>query len=144
MKKVFLDANIVIDALIEEGEDMYNALKILSLVDEGRIFAYCSALSLGTVSYFMDKKKIDSQEIIRQLNIFCGYCTPTRVDATVVRQALDSAFTDFEDALQYFSAMTEKTDMIITRNGKDFKHATIPIYTPVQFLEMMKKEINRM
>ena len=134
MKKVFLDANIVIDALIEEGEDMYNALKILSLVDERKILAYCSALSLGTVSYFMDKKKIDSHEIIRELNIFCGYCTPTKVDAVVVRQALDSAFTDFEDALQYYSAMTEQADMIITRNGKDFKHATIPTTLQYNFL----------
>ncbi len=44
MKKVFLDANIVIDALVEEGKEMYNALKILSLVDKGEFLAYCSAL----------------------------------------------------------------------------------------------------
>ena len=142
MRHVFLDANVVIDALLEEDENMEAALRILSLAEQGVIEAYCSSLSLATASYFMEKAKINHEQQVEQLDIFCSYCTPTRVDAAVVRQALDSDFTDFEDALQYFSAMTENADVVITRNGRDFTHAEIPVQTPANFLDMMEKEIN--
>lgn len=143
MKRVFLDDNVVVDALLEVDGKMEAALRILSLADMGKIEAYCSSLSLGTASYFMEKVRMSHSLIVRKLNIFCGYCTPTRVDASVVRQALDSDFTDFEDALQYFSALTEKADIIVTRNGRDFIHSEKPVYNPNDFLALMEEKLNK-
>ena len=143
MKYVFLDANVVIDALLEVDEHMDAALRILSLADQGVIEVCCSSLSLATASYFMEKAKMVHSQIVERLNIFCDYCTPSRVDAVVVRQALDSTFTDFEDALQYYSALTEEADIIVTRNGRDFAHSTLPVLTPTEFLAMMENEINK-
>lgn len=96
---------------------MDDALRILSLADMGIIEAYCSSLSLATACYFMEKAKMSHSVIVSKLNIFCGYCATTRVDASVVRQALDSEFTDFEDALQYYSALTENADIILIQSG---------------------------
>ena len=62
------------------------------------------------------------------------------VDASVVREALDSDFTDFEDALQHFSAKTVDADCIVTRNKKDFTASEIPVYELDEFLEMMEKK----
>lgn len=58
----------------------------------------------------------------------------TLADEKVVDDALSSAFTDYEDALQYYSALSKKVDVIITRNVRDFKHARIPVLTPDEFL----------
>ena len=138
---MFIDANVVVDALLEVEGKMDAALRILSLADMGKIEVYCSSLSLGTASYFMEKAKMSHSLIVRKLNIFCGYCAPTRVDASVVRQALDSDFTDFEDALQYYSALTEKADIIVTRNERDFIHSAKPVYNPTEFLALMEKEL---
>ena len=143
MKRIFLDANVVVDALLEVDGKMDAALRILSLADMGIIEAYCSSLSLSTASYFMEKAKMSHNLVVKKLNIFCGYCTPTRVDALVVRQALDSDFTDFEDALQYFSALTEKADIIVTRNERDFIHSALPVYNPTEFLALMEDELNK-
>ena len=143
MRNVFLDANVVIDALLEVDGHMDAALRILSLVEQGVIETCCSSLSLATASYFMEKAKMGHAQIVERINILCEYCTPSRVDAAVVRQALDSPFTDFEDALQYFSAMTEEADIIVTRNGRDFTHSIIPVLTPSQFLALMEEEQNK-
>ena len=140
MKRVFLDANVVIDALLEVDGRMDDALRILSLADMGIIEAYCSSLSLATACYFMEKAKMSHSVIVSKLNIFCGYCAPTRVDSSVVRQALDSEFTDFEDALQYYSALTENADIILTRNGKDFTHSKLPIMTAEAYLASFEFE----
>jgi hypothetical protein len=52
-----------------------------------------------------------------------------------VLAALDSKFTDFEDALQYFSAIqSNKVNVIITRNTSDYKKSALPVFTPYEFL----------
>ena len=139
MKRLFLDTNIVIDALLWTGELRDAALRILSLSEKGQAKIFCSALSLATASYFMEKSRMEHGEIVERLSIFCEYCAPTRVDADIIRQALDSAFTDFEDALQYFSALTEDAEVIITRNGKGFAASRLPVMTATEFLANMEK-----
>jgi len=47
-------------------------------------------------------------------------------------------FKDFEDGLQYFSAIENDQDIIITRNLKDFKNSKIPSMTAEQFLKSYK------
>lgn len=41
---------------------------------------------------------------------------------------------DFEDALQYETAIGGNCECIITRNKKDFYFSQIPVYTPEEFI----------
>ena len=56
----------------------------------------------------------------------------------LIEKGLNSDFSDFEDSLQYFSALRTECDIIITRNGKDFKKSQIPVMTPDEFLNSIK------
>ena len=134
MKRIFLDTNAVIDALLERKGWMEDVFRILSLAENGEIAVYCSSLSLATASYFMEKANMPHEVLINKLDIFTDICYPTNVDAVVVRKALQSSFNDFEDALQYFSAMTVGSDIIITRNGKDFAASRIPVMTAAEYI----------
>ena len=64
----------------------------------------------------------------------------TPVDSLIVDEAIASRFSDFEDAMQYYSAIREGADAIITRNSSDFSAAEIEVYEPQQFLDMLAKE----
>ena len=64
----------------------------------------------------------------------------TPVDSLIVDEAIVSRFSDFEDAMQYYSAIREGADAIITRNSSDFNAAEIEVYEPQQFLDMLAKE----
>ncbi len=58
------------------------------------------------------------------------------MDREIVVNALNSKFTDFEDALQNFSAIKAKNiQVIITRNPKDYKHSLIAVFTPDIFIK---------
>jgi len=46
----------------------------------------------------------------------------------------DEKFPDFEDGLQYYSAIENSVDIIITRNKKDFKRSKLPVLTAKEFL----------
>ena len=59
------------------------------------------------------------------------------VDADGVRFAIDSKFKDFEDALQYYTALKHRCNYIITRNIKDYKSSGIPVLTAEQFLKTL-------
>lgn len=143
MKRIFLDANVIIDLLGERYPWFPDALHIFNLGDLGKVKLICSSLSLGTASYIMETKKMPTADIFESIDLLCQICDVAAVNGAIVRQALDSPFTDFEDALQYFAALAASADVIVTRNENDFVHSQIPVYNPSQFLALMEKELNK-
>ena len=132
MKRIFVDANIVVDLLCERYPWFPSVMRIFNMADLGQIELYCSSLSLGTASYLMEARKISPQDIFDGIDLLCQMCTPTVVDASVVREALDS--------LQHFSAKTVDADCIVTRNKKDFATSAIPVYELDEFMTLIDKK----
>ena len=137
MDKLFLDANVVVDFLCERSNDFYlPAARLMVKSYNKEVELCCSTLTLATASYFMEKGKVDHAEICHKISDMISICELANVDRDVVEKALSSEFTDFEDAMQYFSAKKFGADIIITRNKKDFQNAQLPVYTPKEYLEM--------
>ena len=88
----------------------------------------------------METRKLSTQDIFDGIALLCKMCTPTTVNKSLVKNALVSGFTDFEDALQYCSAQTVDADCIVTRNKKDFSASEIPVYELDEFLDMMEQK----
>ncbi len=132
---VFLDTNIVLDALSNRDPFHLSAGKLFSEADSGNIHVICTALSFANACYFL--KKIDGYDIamdkLRKFKTICGIAITTEIS---VEKALTSDFTDFEDALQYYSALESKADVIITRDNKGFKEAALPVFTADEYLKL--------
>ena len=63
------------------------------------------------------------------------------LDDKIIGLALnDNDFEDFEDGLQYFTAIENNQDIIITRNLKDFKKSKIPVMNAEQVLKTIGKK----
>jgi hypothetical protein len=56
------------------------------------------------------------------------------LDAQITNQSIDSDIKDFEDAIQFFSALRVEAKVLVTRNSKDFPEADLAIQTPMEFL----------
>ena len=63
----------------------------------------------------------------------------TRINENIVDQALTSGFKDFEDALQYYSAIEAKAKYLITRNKSDYKGEEVIIVSPQEFFAFIEK-----
>ena len=135
MKKVFWDANIGIDFVINRVPWSSLAADIFDMAVDGKVLLYCSTLSLGTMSYYMERQKMPFGDIVNKLSKFISICEPLPVDINVAKSALKSSFKDFEDAMQYFAAMNEGCDVIITRDKRGFVESTIPVMSPQEFLD---------
>jgi len=138
MKKLFVDTNIVIDLLSRREPFFEAAAELFSLADKKQIELAVSSLTIANTGYTllrqMDSTKAKS--ILRKLRLIVEILP---LDDKIVGLALnDETFSDFEDGLQYFTAIENDQDLIITRNLKDFKSSKIPTMTADQFIETIE------
>lgn len=133
MKKIFLDTNIILDFL-GEREGFYEAsTKIMTLADKKKIQVYTSPSSISNVFYVLTRYE-NSKIALEKIRKFKLLCSMSVMDDEVVEKAIHSNFKDFEDAMQYFSALASNCNIIITRNEKDFKNAMIPVMNAESYL----------
>ena len=138
MKKLFVDTNIVIDLLSRRETFFEEAATLFSLADKKQIELTVSSLTIANTSYAllrqMDSNKAKS--IVRKLRLIVEILP---LDDKIIGLALnDETFPDFEDGLQYFTAVENGQELIITRNLKDYKNSKLPTMTAKQFIETIE------
>ena len=133
MKKVFLDTDVILDLLANREPYAKDSATIFGLADENRIRIYTSSLSIANLHYLLCKfiARSEAKNLIKKTRILLHVMA---VDERVIDLALTSNFKDFEDAIQYFTAIEHNINAIISRNIKDYTHAKIPVLTPIEFL----------
>lgn len=137
MRNIFLDTNIVIDLLSRRQPFYEETADIFSLADKKEIELSVSSLTIVNTSYVLLKQMDgnNAKAILRKLRLIVKILP---LDDKIIGLALnDDTFSDFEDALQYFTALENGKEMIISRNLKDFKNSKIPTFTAKQFIETM-------
>ena len=138
MKRIFVDTNIVIDLLSRREPFFEEAAVIFSLADKKQVELSVSSLTIANTGYTllrqMDSNKAKS--VLRKLRLILKILP---LDDKIIGLALnDETFSDFEDGLQYFTAIEDEQEIIITRNLKDFKNSKLPTMTAKQFIEMIE------
>ncbi len=136
-EKLFLDTNVVIDLLGEREPFYESAAKIATLADRGKIQIYVSALTYWTVYYLLARFE-NGEAVKEKIRKFKVIAETSDLTDKIVDKGLVSKFSDFEDSLQYYCALTMNCNIIITRNGKDFKESELPVLTPDEYLYSLK------
>jgi len=138
MKSIFIDTNIVLDLLAHRIPFYSEAAKLFSLADKKKVKLSISALCLADIHYILSKQ-IPEAEVRRILRKFKVLVNVLPMDDKITDLALNSEFRDFEDAIQYYTAIENDQDLIITRNQPDFKESKIPVMTAGEFIKSIKK-----
>lgn len=138
MRKLLIDTNIVIDLLAKREPFYFDSAILFSLADKKQIKLSVSSLTIANTNYTLLKLKSpnEAKSILRKFKLLVDVLS---LDDKIINLALnDIDFADFEDGLQYFSAIENDQDIIISRNLKDFKKSTIPVLTAEQFLRSIE------
>jgi predicted nucleic acid-binding protein len=136
MKHLYLDTNIILDVVLRREPFLKPSAKILDLQFKNRAKLYLSSLSYTTIYYVLRKTNTHSETILLLKKIFEKIET---IDVTnsIIKKSLYSEFSDFEDAVQYYTAISnKKIEAIITRNPKDFKKSELLVMPPEEFLSL--------
>ena len=134
MNKVLIDTNIVIDLLAKRKGFYDEAAELFSLSDKKELKLTISSLTFANTNYVLAKQKSPKQakKILRKFKVLVEIMN---LDDKIIELALsDDEFSDFEDGLQYYSALENGVDLILTRNKKDFKNSKIPVLTAKEYL----------
>ncbi len=135
--KVLFDTNVVLDVLLSREPYLDNAITLFDAVEKQIIQGYLCATTITTIDYLATKAlgKVGSKIAIgKLLELF----VIAEVNRRTLTAALSSDFSDFEDAVLFHAGFDAGVDSLVTRNGKDFKTAVLPIYNPDELLQLIQ------
>jgi predicted nucleic acid-binding protein len=136
---VFYDTNVLLDVILERSPFYSVSADVWTLAETGRADGYISAVSYTNTFYLVAAFR-DSNFARESVSKMHGIFIPAAVDGRVISQAIDSDLNDFEDAVQYFSALHAGADCIVSRNVKDFpRRPAIPVLTPEELLAELRE-----
>jgi len=137
--KVFLDANVLIDVVQNRIDFVDASSKVLQLGLDNDCELCASDITFTTVSYYARKNRSTEQlyEVLQSLREFIDIA-PSGKNA--IDWALQHKSKDFEDAVQYYTALRSGAEFIVSRNVRDYPHNDIPVVTPLEFLKEMGVE----
>ena len=136
MTRLFLDTNIVVDLLDRREPFCNDAVRIFTMAYNKQVQIIVSPMTFTTASFLL--RKHGTEGVRNLLSNFRQLARIATTNERTVDDSLASQFNDFEDAMQYYTAIKAKADIIITRNGKDFVHSKIPVMTASEFLAMQR------
>ena len=126
MKRFFVDANVLLDAIFERGDQAQDAIQLLSLGGRRKTRLVTTSISVGVVIYMLQKRAnakkpgpiLDAaRQTVREL-LNCIEIAP--VLAEHVMQSVASSFYDIEDGAQYFAATASGPIDGVISGDRDF------------------------
>ncbi len=136
MEKLLIDTNIIIDLLAKRENFYQEAQELFTLADEKKVSMFISALTFANTHYILSRH-LNADEARKILIKFKVLAEVLPLEDKVLDLALASDFNDFKDAIQYYTALDNKLDIIITRNKKDFKKSELPVLTAKEYLKKL-------
>lgn len=135
---VFIDTNVVVDFLGKRDGFFESAAMIFQMQKDEKINAVVSSLTIINCAYIL--RKVFSREVmLDKVEKLCKTFRISAIDKTTLVEALERRPYDFEDTVQYISALPYKPDIIITRDKRGFLDLEVPIMAPDEFIAECKK-----
>ena len=136
---VFLDTNVVIDFMGEREGFFEDAAAIFTMIEDKRITASASALTIVNCAYIL-KKAFSSEVMLDKVEALCQMLNVTPIDRSQLVNAVQLSPYDYEDAVQYLSSLPYHPDVIITRDKRGFNDFDILVMTPAEFVNKAKQQ----
>lgn len=130
MRHIFIDTNVIIDFLANRQPFSIEAARLFNIAVDGKARIYISAVSYNNIYYIL-RQSLTNKATIKLLDELSEITEIVDVTKATIQQSLKTDFNDYEDAIQYYCALSlPEIDFIVTRNTKDFKKSTLPVMNP--------------
>jgi predicted nucleic acid-binding protein len=133
-QRVFVDSDVILDFALTREPFFEQSKKMLAFIQNKWALGFSSSNIIANVHYVLRKAKndADARGFLSDLLTFIRVLPPTH---RIVRDALVSDFGEFEDAMQYYTALKKRCHCIITRNVRHYQKSQIQVLTPTEFLQ---------
>ncbi|MBA3936962.1 MAG: PIN domain-containing protein [Planctomycetes bacterium] len=131
--RILVDTNVLLDVLCAREGFYDDSAAIWSLAEQGKLTGIIAAVSVTNI-YYIIRRFADHRRAMKAMVQLRDIFTLASCDAQVMNQAIDARMPDFEDAVQYFTAVHAGAQTIVTRNVKHFAKGSVPVATPREFV----------
>jgi predicted nucleic acid-binding protein len=138
---LFVDSDILLDVILNRKPFVDHSLELFIQRADETIQLFTSSSIIINTQYIGEKQigisltRTGMKKLLKYLDII-------NPEKQTIIEAYDSRFIDVEDAIQYFTALQNKSvEYFITRNIKDYlkySNTPLPVLTPFQFLRSIK------
>lgn len=130
--KIFLDANILISVLNKEYPLFTVASRILSLSHQRGFEVFTSHICLAIAFYFAEKK--NKVTALKKIQLLCDNILVTDMPAAIVKKVVENKMiADFEDGIEYYTALESGCTCIVTEDTGDFYFAGCEVLNAEDF-----------
>lgn len=136
MKRVLFDSDVLLDVLAQRQPFVIASARALNTVTQGRVQGYISDHAVTNIFYIL-RRQIGSEAAKKLLAKLLQHLQVVSITDEVIRAALKSSMTDFEDAVTSEAAKAIGLEVILTRNISDYVASSIPVMLPNEFLEIL-------
>ena len=138
--KLFIDSDVVIDFFTDREPFANSASELFELNEQSKVELHVSAVSINNI-YYIVRKYLDHKRAIQVIEELIDMVQVVGTTKSAIIQALKNGFNDFEDSIQYSTALTiDGIEAIITRNVKDYEKSEIAVFTPENYLKSRVNE----
>lgn len=140
--RALIDTCVMIDALQNREPFAEYARQIFLSAANQQFSAFITAKSVTDI-YYLTHRYTHSDESSRAVlsRIFVLFDVLDTKGADC-RQAVSSSTSDYEDAVMIETALRSGMDCIVTRNAKDYRKSSVPVFSPEKFIEKLAEENN--
>ena len=140
MLNILIDSNILLDVMTTRQPFFETSTKVIEILKKPEFTGYVSASSITDIFYIARRELKDKKVVLQLIKDILKCLKVATVSENEINKALELDWNDFEDAIQYSTALLNQMDYIITRNAKDFKTNEVPTITPEDFCELFEPE----
>ncbi|MEP6467397.1 MAG: PIN domain-containing protein [Parafilimonas sp.] len=134
MKKIFVDANVVIDYMDSSSKDNAVAISCLRIIRKHFGKPIISPATFIITNFILGKFVKNKAWHKKQMQLTFSEFEITLIKPSFISAVFETHFTDLEDALQYQCALSAKAAVILTKDISDFFDSKIPVIHPHDFV----------
>ena len=135
MNRVFVDTDVILDLLAHRLPHYHFSALLFTFADMKKL-EVCTSPTVLVNTFYILSKQIgieESKNALRKLRLLLHIVDS---DDRVIDLALNSNFSDFEDAVQCYTVQEDGINTVVTRNIKDYKTSGVLVQTPEVFLSV--------
>ena len=139
MKRVLFDSDVLLDVLAQRQPFFFLSAKALDTVTQGQVQGYVSGHAITNIFYIL-RRQIGNEASRKLISKLLEHLQVASVTEQVIKGALQSSISDFEDAVTSEAARAIGLEIIVTRNISDFRNSSVLAMLPQDFLASLSPE----
>ena len=141
MKRVLFDSDVLLDILAQRQPFVIASAKALNTVTQKQVQGYISGHAVTNIFYIL-RRQVGNETAKQLISNLLQHLQIASVTDEVIRAALQSPITDFEDAVTSEAAKAMGLEIIVSRNTSDFVNSSVPTMLPEDFLAALSTQEN--